>query len=296
MRLHHLGHCRGQAFLIMASIVQYNQFLTPYESDGTTQKGLTLSNEDYIRPLPFGANWNKLRIGVCLTMDHPPAYLIAPGLVDIGVCSGSRYGIGSGTPINYIGVGWGAAGPGGRYNVPATPVAPTLYYLADLTGGWTYSGFGNTGSQYAMSQRGTTVDQFVYSRTQGGVSMIVPVTGTFNTARRRCFLIVDFNRVSQTIFQAYFYHDTNNGYCDVPQRSMLDAMEAPFFTTPIANVAAWNYQTNAMVALSLANRISVAGTLITYTNSAGPLDNLNIAWNLDSFGMTVYNVMVAKFG
>lgn len=276
----------------MAAIVQYDQFLTPYASDGPTQRGLALYNEDYIRPLPFGANWNKLRIGVCLTLDHPPAYVTAPGLVDIGVCSGSLYGINSGSPVNYIGVGWGARSSGRK------GAAPLLTYYTNLTGGWSYSGIGlsDAGSQYATAQRGTTVDNFVWSRTQGSVIMYVPVTQTFNNVRRRCFVIADFNRVSETVFQAYLYHDTDNAYCDLSQRSMLSAMEAPFATTPIANVAAWNYQTNAMVSLSMANRISTTGTPITYTNSAGPLDNLNIGWNLDSFGMTVYNIMVAKFG
>lgn len=277
----------------MAAIVQYDQFLTPYASDGNPQTGLTLFNEEYIRPLPFGNVWTKLRIGVCLTMDHPSFFPTCPGLVDIGVCSGTVLGIGSGNPVNYMGVGWGASNVLGRLNNPNPPRIE--YKTGDTTGGWPYSGFyvSDAGSQYALSQYGTTVPEFIWSRSQGAVYMWVPVTAPFNTVRRRAFVVVDLWRVSTQIFKAYLYYDNDNVYCDVPQRSTLAAMESPFAVTPLLNMPAWNFQTNAMVNLSMANRIS--STDIDYLDSAGPLDSLNIAWNLSSFGMTIYHIMVAKF-
>jgi len=61
-------------------------------------------------------------------------------------------------------------------------------------------------------------------------------------------------------------------------------------------MAAYSLQTNAMVSLSnYASYLTPTVQNKPYVGSAGPLDTVNISWNLSSFPMNIWAVAVARF-
>ncbi len=82
----------------MASIVS-NAFANALTPD----KGLSLSNEEYVRKMSIGSNWNMLRIGVqCSWVTDCQTSLSGAAFV-MGVCSGVTNPYAQSTTTNFIG-------------------------------------------------------------------------------------------------------------------------------------------------------------------------------------------------
>jgi len=270
----------------MAELIQ-QIFASPYDNGNPYNKGIQLRSEEFTRRLSFGDNWSRLRIAALVSFGMPAVPATVPGLVDIGVCSGGA-GIGSVSPRLYIGAGWGATISG------RTEALPKFDYTT-VTGGWPVCGMTlGTAGTYSTSLEGTTITSFSSMRVQGQQSLYLPTSLPFQGVYRRGLVILDMLRVSSQVFSPYLYCDTSAAPCDMTIGSMMDACEQPFAST--MTVAAYSLQTNAMVSLNAYSNYTTSTVQNKpYAGSAGPLDTVNISWNLSQFPMSIWAVAVARF-
>lgn len=100
----------------MAVIVQN---LFPYDNGmPRMRKGLSLLNEEMLRPLAIGSDWNALRISLLIRIQDIGVTLNAFRLA-VGVCSGNTYGAGSSNCRHWLGatIGDAVSASGGSYNI-----------------------------------------------------------------------------------------------------------------------------------------------------------------------------------
>ena len=275
-------------------------FTSPFAGGAGPVKGLELRNEEFIRPFGFGNNWSKLRIAVLMglgqTLTKGLAGTILPvGLVDIGVCSGTRRGIGSANPVNYIGVGYGGAG-GARYGGNAGNPLRGIE-LPTLAGGWTASGSENgNATHYRTAQHGLVVDSYFYSRSQGSIYFYGPNSAVVNGVYRRGMLVAEFRRVSGVAYTASLYAVSAQAVsaCDFTLLNLVDACESSNFVTSFTTPV-YSFVTSALSTLTYDQQIGYPVPTYAYTDSAGPLDCVNIAWNQSICALTIWGVAVARY-
>ncbi len=82
----------------MASIIS-NSFANALSPD----KGLSLANEEYVRKMSIGSNWNMLRIGVQCSWVTDCTVSLSGAAFVIGVCSGVTNTYSQGTTTNFVG-------------------------------------------------------------------------------------------------------------------------------------------------------------------------------------------------
>jgi hypothetical protein len=141
---------------------------------------------------------------------------------------------------------------------------------------------------------GATVTNYTSLHSQGQQSLYLPTSLPFQGVYRRGLIVADILRVSSQVFSPYLYCDRNAAPCDMTIKSMMDACDQPFGAT--MTVAAYSLATNAMVSLSgYGNYLGTYAQNKPYSGSAGPLDTVNIAWNLSAFPMNIWAVAVARF-
>jgi len=271
-------------------------FVSPFVDGAGRDIGLELFNEDFIRPLPFGSNWTKLRIAVLMGLGQTangPATTLPNALVDIGVCSGNRLGIGSTRPVNYVGVGYGG-GDSGRTGTAGAHARGIE--LVTTTGGWTASGSGSgNATHYRTAQHGLTVDSYFDTGSQGAVYFYGPNSALCNGVYRRGMLVVDIQLKSSTAYVSSLYYFIGGIFhqCDLTMLNVVDACEGAFgagFTTP-----AYNLDSISMNNMAYANVIPFPTIAYAYTGSAGPLDCVNIAWNQSVCALTIWGVAVTRY-
>jgi len=254
-----------------------------------TSRGIQLGKEEYIRPMMIGSDWRKLRIVALVGIDHSADI---PGIFDLGVCSGTQGGIGSGSPINYVGGGFG----GGNASRLGTPL---VRYTT--TGGWGYSYTNsNSGGTYlgwhCQAQQGATISG--YSRSSGYFGSMYNAAGTLTGgAYRRGIVTMDISRTTDTtcLFGFNVATATSGASLDYGYEAMMSASENQFFTvdSPLREVVGYNQATSAFVAV---NREFVDPRSLTYSTAAGPLDSVNVAWNLNSNYCLLWGLAVSKHG
>ena len=282
----------------MAAIIE-QLFVSPFAGGAGRVKGLELRNEELIRPMSFGDDWKKLRVAVLMGIGQTAiggvSNVLPAALVDIGVCSGTRRGIGSANPVNYMGVGYGG-GWTARYGPDAAGVSIRRGIELGTVSGWTASGSINGNySHFRTAQHGSTVDGYSQSRNDAAASIFFygPNSALNNGAYRRGMLVADFHRKSSVLFATYLYYTNANPHqCDFTSLNLIDACEGAFgvgFDTPV-----YNLNSNTVVTLSYADQLW-SGTLNLAYASSGPLDNVNIAWNQSVCTMTVWGVTVARY-
>jgi hypothetical protein len=164
-----------------------------------------------------------------------------------------------------------------------------------MTGGWPTAGLVlGTGGVYATAVHGSTVDSFYNQIQQGQQTLPGPSSMPFQGVYRRGLIVVDIQRVTSFRYTAYLYYDASlSAFCDITYKTMMDACDQPFLTN-LTNLAGYNLQTNAMVAMTYSNFLGQVTTQ-AYTDSAGPLNCVNIAWNMSTISMTIWAVAVARF-
>lgn len=278
--LHHLGHGSDKVSIIMAVIVQ-RLFTGGF---GATDNAIQLYNEELILPFYFGDNWTKLRVVVQMGLGNTGT---VNALVDIGVCTAGNRGIGSGTPANYLGCGFG-----GNSTRAATP---SIEYATDATGGWPSSGsISGNRSVHQLAQHGATVDYYFYSRSGGSFFGRIPNSTANGGVYYRGMLAFDVYRVSDVLFQARFYYPTSpvsgGAGIDVPAVSMMNMCESAWGTPP--TVVGYNLQTSANVSVVYVNGADTGNK--AYTGSAGPLNAVNISWTTAACDCTIWGIAVAK--
>ena len=279
------------------------------------QPGIRLLNEEFIRPMSFGDNWTKLRIGVLLGVGNTR---LCSGLVDIGVCSGTRRGVGSGNPVNYVGGGWGG-GNTGRVTQGNAPTYPQGMSFTN-TAGFAWS----DGQRFIASQSATTAIGY---RQQASAWTIYGPNGTPSTSGRvkRGLVLVDLwrrgsNSITILVWMGNTADNTGGGaagdgvyaQCDYSVASLMAGMECGWYVGtggyPVAGAIGGTGFLNGGAGIETLNMSTgvvsnnVIGLLTTaldwtvaYQPLSGPLNSVNIAWNLASVPCTLWAVAVSKY-
>jgi hypothetical protein len=241
---------------------------------GGSRRGIELFREEIVRPLPFGNNWTKLRIALLWGIGNPA---IITGVVDVGVCSASGRGVLSGVPVNYVGGGYG----GGNTRAAAGSIG---YY--------TSLGYATaTGAIHTYAQHGGTEDY--YLRDDVGTNYIGGNSLAQSGFYRRQIALLDVEKVS-SIRCSVTVHGITAAVIDndFGGRSLMDTCEGSPFGASNSYVPGYNLATSA-VEYSATNGGN--DPLVTWLESAGPLDALNIAWNQVSVGLTIWGMAVSKY-
>lgn len=251
---------------------------------GATDKAIQLYKEELIRPFDFGDDWTKLRVAVLMGVGNTGT---VNALFDVGVCTAGNRGIGSGTPTNYVG-----SGMGGEASRATTPI---LEY-GTATGGWPQSGsISGNRSVHMLTQHGSTIDSYNYSRSQGSVFTLVPNSTPTGGVYYRGMVILDLHRVSSVLVNILFYAPNTpvvgGAGIDVPPMSMMDVCESPWGVAPFS--IGYNLQTLANVTVTYPQAASPTGNK-AYTGSAGALNAVNINWTTSACDFTIWGIAVAK--
>ena len=243
---------------------------------GGTARGMRLRNEEFIRPLSFGANWSKLRI--VLNVGVNDGLNIVNALIDVGVCSGTLRGIGSNNPVNNVGSGIGGGG--------AARYAANRLTTSSVTGGW----FSSSGQRHFTAQHGSVVDSYA---TDNVGTFYFGTTGALNGVYRRQLFILDIQRVSsRQCLLANYVTNAAAVQCDVAEVTMVQMCETPFNTTATL-ASAWNLQSSTLdttVQYSFPTATSVA-----WDEANGPLNALNIAWSSTAIPCIIWGIAVARY-
>jgi len=85
----------------MAEIIQW--------STGFTDKGLALTNEEFVRTLYVGSTWTKIRLGIHFS-PRTQAVSMAGVQFILGLCSGKTNPYNAGSTTNFVGVTWAGFG------------------------------------------------------------------------------------------------------------------------------------------------------------------------------------------
>lgn len=252
---------------------------------GATDKAIQLYKEELVRPFDFGDNWTKLRVVVLMGLGNTGTI---NSFFDVGVCTAGSRGIGSGIPVNYVG-----SGIGGESTRATTPI---IEYGNDATGGWPSSGsISGNRSVHQLTQHGSTIDYYNYSRSQGSVFARVPNSNPTGGAYYRGMVILDLHRVSSVLVNILFYVPgspvSGSAGVDVPPMAMMDACESPWGIAPLG--IGYNLQTSAYVSITYVQSTAPSGNK-AYTGSAGPLNAVNLNWTTASCDCTIWGIAVAK--
>jgi len=241
---------------------------------GGSRRGIELFKEEIVRPLPFRDNWTKLRIALLWGMGSSANFV---GVVDVGVCSASGRGVLSGVPVNYVGGGYG----GGNTRAAAGSIG---YYTS---GGYATA----TGALHYYAQHGG-VDDY-YLRDNVGTNYVGGNSLVQNSFYRRQLAMLDVQKVSSNqcslCTHAMAAAVVEN---DFGSRAVMDACEGSPFGSSNDYVPSYSL-------LGADEYSSTNGQIqpsVTWLESAGPLDALNIAWNSKAVGLTIWAMAVSKFG
>ena len=280
----------------MAALTEHI-YVSPFAGGAGRAVGLELRNEEFIRPLSFGSNWTKLRIAVLMGLGQTangPAIILPNALVDIGVCSGNR-GIGSDSPVNYVGVGYGG-GYIGRDGASGIGSVVRGIELGTLAGGWTCSGsVSGNATHYRHAQHGLLVDSYLASRSQGSIWFYGPNSALCNGVYRRGILVADFHLKGDYSYSSSLYF-VNGGTIyqhDLTPLNLVDACEGAFYAG--FSTSSYNLESLSVTALAYANVIPSPTVEYAYTGSAGPLNAVNIAWNQSTCALTIWGVAVTRY-
>lgn|SRR5512143_428622 len=160
----------------MAVIGQQAFILAP-----TTDKYLSLANEEYVRKLDLsgiGNNWTKIRIGVHMSIANTGGGTLNNGTLFIGLCSGTTFPYQSRQTVNAVGYCWGAF---------------------DSSQNWTNAGGANPYYSAGFSYVGLRkVGQSILSATLGSATWAFPSTG--GTTERRGFVCADIQQAATQVF------------------------------------------------------------------------------------------------
>ena len=102
-------------------------------------KYLTLANEEWVRTLAIGNDWNKLRLGLLLAVTPDGTNNLGGTALMLGVCSGKTHPYGAASTTNFVGAGLHGSTPGGPTG--------TLTYVAGAGNPYFTSGGSSTASR-----------------------------------------------------------------------------------------------------------------------------------------------------
>ena len=221
-------------------------------------KYLTLANEEYLRPLSIGGNWNKLRLGAMLALTpNGTNNLVSCSLV-LGLCAAASPfantgGFAAASTGNFIGADLisdnaGNSGPGNfLYN----------------------AGTGNpffTGAFAGARRRVGTTNTFLNT-----ASLSQAVAANNGSVQRRSLFYVEITKGNPNYTVKLYVHNAAQGEMDFTPAHFLDGLEQS--ATPVVNG-------QTMIASSAVS--------IACSEAAGVFDSVNLFWNKSAFPLEVY--------
>ena len=113
-------------------------------------KGLTLSNEEFVRTLSVGSNWSRMRIGIHFGFRSPINFSAVSAL---GLCSGKTNPFNAVSTTNFIGMNWGSlnsttANWGYYYGPPYNAVSQGMTTFKRVGTTTTIGPYNNNGDYY----------------------------------------------------------------------------------------------------------------------------------------------------
>lgn len=246
---------------------------------GETNKALLLRNEEYIRPLPWGSDWNKMRIGLWFLL--PPPFYVQNSLPQfhnpyftVAITSGPRFGCAAGANcLNAFGV-----------TLPGPQLAAsTSAFQWTNSSGYTYY---NASYQNHFWRTGTTMRS---TQEYGIGSLYLP---TSSTVAHRALMLVDLSKTSSgSWFSGMSFTGNQQGFFDSGKTHFLDSMEQPFGVNTSTSYSI-DMRTNTYAADNT-NFVTFATPGVT--ESYGPLNSLNIWWHQSLAALEIYGIVVKKY-
>lgn len=247
-----------------------------------SSKCLVLSGEEYIRPMAWGTNWTRLRLGLLAAVPYDGFGVDLVAIkFDMGFCAGYQ-GMLSPSPTGALVMRWSSqtAGPG---NVGYASNANGKYFYTadDICWVWRQgsllAGATNHGNAYIPLSEGTTL-------TNHRMIWIVDVhkIGPQNLATTN----IRFN--TQTI------HQNSATWLDAGYETLVDAVEQPA-TSGANTLAIAPTQTNATGAYAMTTFANTTDQATTVPWSiVSILDSVTISWNKTSIPLEIYGIAVSR--
>ena len=245
--------------------------------NGETRLGVRLGLEDYTRPLAFGNNWTRLRIGMLLGITLPDAINIWAGTLGIGVCSSTGPCWGDAATRHAVMFTSGNASTGSAYTYTAGAGYPTL-------------------TQATSCQLTRRVGNVNTSVTAGGGQ---PFFHGLGGTLRLTLVIVDLakNYLGPNIGCAMWSNDASSSgsFMHFDTNSLVDSMELAWFPTVNPNVTAVRMDTGVRQVRVLAVGGALTNTVV-WDETVGALDTVDISWNKATYPIEIYGLAVSSFG
>jgi hypothetical protein len=226
--------------------------------------------------------------------------------------------VASANPVNYVGGGWGG-GNTGRVTQGSSPPYRQGMSFAN-TGGFAWS----DGQRFIASQAGTTTIAYRQQTTSWVIYGPNSTPSTSNLVKRGLVMVDLWRRGSNSITILVWMGNTadNTGggaagdgvyaQCDYSVASLMAGMECGWYGGtggyPAAGAIGGTGYLNGGVGIETLNMSTgmvsnnIIGLLFTaldwtiaYQPQSGPLDCVNIAWNLDSAPCTLWAVAASKY-
>lgn len=166
-----------------------------------TDKGFQIGNEEFLRPLSIGSNWQKIRIGLRLGFTGPAGNL-AGSFIAYGVCAGNS-GWKSPSTVEWVGAGFGA-----------TLNNTTYTYVVATPGYYTAGGISNPGI--------TRINGVNTVRTGSSQTGYVSA----NVLLSRSVMFVDIQKGTPYTIICYNSNSIANVQTDVTKVQFLQGMES----------------------------------------------------------------------
>lgn len=227
-----------------------------FTTDGT-RPYLSLSNEEWVRPMGWGNDWVKVRIGVLMAVTSSAANIPTCSFV-YGLCSG-------------------AANP---YADPSTTthfIGMALGTSAAVSGTWTYNGLANP--IYTMGH--VPFKRIATTNTLGtGTTPAIGVATTTGTTQRKQLQFMDILRASPN----YFFYT-----CGTPSGSSGQ-------NHTVADLIYGCEQTTFGPTVSgVGMTVAVNGSQIAVDEATyGTLDCINLYWNQSVLPMEIYGIAISR--
>ncbi len=221
--------------------------------DGRTFKALSISTGQFGRKMPWGDDWNKLRLAVCWRLNGSATFTTVSTPALVGICSGTTNMGNSGTTDNFIGQHWGSA------------ASENITYSAGTSGAGR-AGYYNMGTGFRFaSRRGTTTTIIA----AGGSGHHIPAGAGYMG-----FLVIGIQRpVFETDSTSITYtkFEISTDLASVEFSRQKNCLRRLMQDTPSSGTSATPAETGIVGA-------SVASNAAAFDQSTGQLDTVNITW------------------
>lgn len=148
-------------------------------------KRIVLSSSQFVRAIPFGTTWNKIRIGARLDITSSGGNLTGTPRFAMGVCSGNTDIYGDATTTHFVGVRsieatWTLTGSN-RYLINGSMLSPHKKVGTTFTAGTAFFPGVQWGIGAGAASSSADRTQFILEITKGSPNFTLQMLGWINT-------------------------------------------------------------------------------------------------------------------